>query len=346
MAVANSDDCAFLTSKPKLQIVKKIILAAFLVCSLTSTAQGLLGKAKEKLAGKAKTAVKADLPTDGMKSALHTKYVNKIVFASTNEAIEKGAEDESKFLTKFNLGEPLMFRVYMDNSLCNYLKSQPSNDVHGRYKMRIYLDGGAAFERLIDGAYFKKEQTEKWTTWRGALKSPDGDSYIGISIWNDFVAENESKLTMGDHKLKIEMVPYQGYPNDFTAEPAATGEITMSIGKSVVDPNDPNACLPKAGMTDKALEAKIITAFMAQGWTEVPKEVRITSTKWNIVRHKATGVIMSRFVEAYVGSDKKGTCLKQSFNFYQDYDGAGYQDDVYLKGIGDQDAISCQCLKK
>lgn len=326
--------------------MKKIILAAFLVCSLTSPAQGLLGKAKEKLAGKAKSAVTPDLPTEGMTSEMHKKYVNKIVFASNDDAVAKGAEIESQFLTKFNLGDPLIFRVYMDNSLCNYLKSQKFNEAHGKYKIRFYLDDGPVFERLIDGMFFEKEQKQKWTTWRGAFKSPDGSNYIGISIWNDFVQENEPKLTMGDHKLKVEILPQQDYPDDYTGNVVASGEITMTVKKSIVDPNDPKACLPKAGMTDKALEAKIIKAFKAQGWTEVPKEVRITSTKWNIVRHKVTGVIMSRYVEAYVGSDKKGKCLKQSFNFYQDYDGAGYQDDVYLSGIGDQRDISCQCLKQ
>lgn len=328
--------------------MKKVILAAFLVCSLSSQAQlgGLLGKAKDKISGKAKAAVTPDVPTDGMTSPLHTKYVNKMVFASTNEAIDKGKEDETKFLTKFTLGDPLLFRVYMSNSLCNQLKSQKFNEVHGKYKIRFYLDGGAAFERLIDNAYFTNEERQKWTTWRGALKSPDGDNYIGISIWNDFVAENEAKLTMGDHNLKIEILPYQSYPDDFTGPAAATGEITMTVKKSVVDPNDVKACLPKAGMVDKALEAKIMTAFKAQGWSEVPKEVRITSTKWNIVRHKVTGIITSRYVEAFVGSNRSGKCLKQSFNFYQDHDGSGFQDDVYLQGIGSQYDISCQCLKQ
>lgn len=328
--------------------MRKIILAAFLACSLSSQAQlgGLLNKAKDKVTGKAKAAVTPDMPTDGVTSPMHQKYMNKIVFASSDEGVAKGAEKESMFLTKFTLGEPVVFRVYMDNSLANYLKSRPFPDTHGRYKIRFLLDGVEALTSGLSTSAFEKEGKQKWTTWRGALKSPDGEMYLVLPLFNEFLTVNESKLTIGDHQFKIEVMPLQDYPEEYVGPVVASGEITMSVKKSVIDKTDSKICMPKALMVDKVLEAKIIAAFKTQGWPEVPKEVRITSNKWNISRHKVTGIIMRRFVEAYVGSNKNGKCMKQSFNFYQDYDGSGYQDEVYLEGIGSQYEISCSCLAK
>lgn len=326
--------------------MKKLPIILLLMFSMGTQAQfgALLEKAADKKAAKAR-ANAPDFKNDGVTSPSHQKNMNKIVFALSDAAIEKGKEDESKFISKFTLGEPVVFRVYMNNSLANLLKTQKFNDVHSKYTVKYYLDDVMTTQLLIDNSYFTKDERCQWTTWRGALKSPDGDNRIGILHFNAFIQENEAKLTPGDHKFKMEIYPYISYPDEFTGPAVATGELTMTVKNSIVDKNDTKACLPKALMTDKALEAKILAAFKAQGWKEVPKEVRITSSKWTIVRHQYTGVILSRFVEAYVGSTRDGKCIKQSFNFYQDHDGSGYQTDVYLKGIGDQRDIPCGCLK-
>lgn len=326
--------------------MKKLSIILLLICSVSTQAQfsTLLEKAADKKAAKAR-AKAPDFPNDGVTSPIHQKYMNKIVFALSDAGMEKGKEDETKFVNKFTLGEPVVFRVYMNNSLANLLKGRQFNDVHSKYVVKYYLDDVMTTELLIDNSYFTKDERCQWTTWRGALKSPDGDNRIGILHFNTFVQENENKLTPGEHKFKMEIYPHIHYPEEFTAPVVATGEITMVVKNSVVDKNDTKACLPKALMTDKALEAKILAAFKAQGWKEVPKEVRITSSKWTIVRHQYTGVILSRYVEAYVGSTRDGKCIKQSFNFYQDHDGSNYQSEVYLKGIGDQRDISCGCLK-
>lgn len=324
--------------------MKKLSIILFTMLSLSTQAQlgALLEKAADKKAAKAR-ANAPDKPTDGITSPMHEKYMSKVVFCLTEDGLLKGQENEAKFANKFTLGEPLVFRVYMNNSLSNYLKTQKFHETHGRYWIQFTLDDIHVFKEWVDNRMFNEDEKAKWTTWKGALKSPDGDNYIGIMQFNTFVRENEAKLTPGDHKLKIEILPYQDYPEPFTGPVVASGEITMTVKGSVVDKNDVRACLPKAVMTDKALEAKILAAFKAQGWKETPKEVRITS-KWTIVRNQYSGVILSRFVEAYVGSSRDGKCIKQSFNFYQDHDGSGYQDDVYLKGIGDQRDIPCQCL--
>lgn len=328
--------------------MKKTILAAFLLCSLSGQAQfgGLLSKAKDKVTGKAKAAITPDGPTDGVTSPMHQKYMNKIVFAASDEGLAKGAEKENLFLTKFTLGDPLVFRVYMDNSLCNYLKGRPFPYVHGQYQLRFLLDGVETYVSRLQTESFDREAKEKWTTWRGAFKSPDGEVYLAMYRFNDFIKASEEKLTIGDHKVTLEIMPLQEYPETYLGPVVASGEITMSVKKSVIDASDPAVCMPKAKMTDKVLEAKILAASKRKVG-EGAKDVRISSAKWNIARNKITGIITRRTVEAYIGFTKNGKCYYDVYDFHQDYDGTGYQDEVYLEGegIGTQRDISCKCLK-
>ncbi|HEX8561610.1 MAG TPA: hypothetical protein VF676_01405 [Flavobacterium sp.] len=318
--------------------MKKLILVVVLMFAFSGQAQlgGLLKKVVEKGGAKQKSA--------GVTSATHQKYMNKIVFASSETGIAKGAEDESLFISKFTLGDPVIFRVYTDKPLVSYVKGQ-FPESHAYYTIKFWLNDVLAHETHMQPQEFTADEKSTWTTWRGALKSPANDRYLCLDLFNDFLKENEDKLVKGDYKLRIELLPCNDYPRPFTGPVVASGEITMTVNKAVADPNDPLACMPKTLLSDKVLEAKILTAFKAQGWNEVPKEVRITSAKWNIVRHKVTGYIISRYVEATIGSTREGKCINQSFNFYQDYDGSGYQDEVYLKGVGPQKTMSCACLK-
>ena len=96
----------------------------FLVFSFNGQVQlgGLLKKAKEKGSAAAKAAV----VTEGISSPLHQKYMGKIVFAGTDTDIKKAQENEAAFISKATLGNPVYFRVYMDNSLTNYAYQCPS----------------------------------------------------------------------------------------------------------------------------------------------------------------------------------------------------------------------------
>jgi hypothetical protein len=349
--------------------MRKSIVFFSLLLSLGSYAQlgGLLNKAKDKIAkaksigtpdistsktgstggiiDKTVSAAKPDEVTDGISGPIHQKYMNKIVFAHTDADLAKGKENESGFLTKATFGEAVIYRVYLDNSLCNYLKAQSAPEVHGRYKIKFYIDDVEAGTGILSENIFEFDEKRKWTTFRGALKSPDGSDYIGLRQFNNFVRDAESKFTPGDHKFRMELLPYQDYPQIYEGPAVASGEITLTVKNALFDINDPKSCLPKAMMADKNLEAKVLGAFKAKGWPEQPKEVRITSEKWNIVRNKITGVITRRYIDAAVGSTKEGKCSYQIFSFYQDYDGSGYQSEMYLEGVGISRDVSCKCMK-
>lgn len=284
-------------------------------------------------------------------SPLNKKYVNKIVFTSNIEAIDKDAEKESEFADNFVLGSLIYFRVYLDKPLLQYMKKLlPDVDkgilaTHSRYRIKFLLDGVDVYSAMHSEGYFDREGKETWTTFRGGLTTrEDLRELIGQSNFYEFISEQESKLTPGDHKLTMQIIPCTEYPRKAEGPVVASGEITLTVKNSAIDPNDPQVCLPKANMNDEALEAKILKAFKSKGWSEQPKTVRILSTKWDVQRNKYTSVVERRTVEAVVASVRNGKCISQTFSFAQDFDGVEYQKEVYLYGTGPQRDLNCKCI--
>lgn len=333
-------------------------LFVFALCmfGMSVSSQAQLGKINKLLKKNETPVAPTETPNQGITSPLHTKYMGKMVFASTEEAITFQQEKEAEFKDKFVLGQPIFLRVYMSNSLINYAqKLSPTTSssilkVHARYRIKFYLNGELAHTSVYSETDFSSEDKEKMTTFKDALYAPDRN-FILQPIFRSFMTKNEQKLSVGMHKLKIELLPYISYPNEAEGAVAAMGEFSLEVKENSIDPNDPKVCLPKAGMTDAKLEAAILEAFKAKasqgGWKEQPKFARITSTKWNIIKNQNTGLIIKKYVDAVIVSNtKEGKCIYQTFGFSQDYmGGSAFQEDIYLDGIGSQKDINCKCLK-
>lgn len=293
-----------------------------------------------------------ELPNDGITSPLHKKYMGKMVFANSVLPLKFNGENESGFLTKFKLGDPIFYRIYMDNSLFNYANKlspgQKREDINskGGYKIKFYLDNTEVyFADACEGTsgFLAKEQ-EAMTTFKGALNNPK-EKAIGEIAFNEFVAKAIEKLTIGDHLIKVEMYPTVSFPKMTVGSVVATGEFTLTIASDSFIPYDPANCLPKAQMADKVVEENILKAFKAQGWQERPAIVRIVDANWTIVRHEVSGVIIKRTIDAIVASTNGYKCQYQVFGFSQNYDGTKFQPEIFLDNIGDPKQISCKCIK-
>jgi hypothetical protein len=350
---------------------KKIMLTGALAFSLCGHAQlgGLMKKAEKAVKKESRTgptasaaggiASKGASPTDGVTSPLHQKYMGKVVFSAAN--IPMGKENEAAFITSANAGDPIYFRVYMNDSQTNYLQkllpgqSREALMANGMFKLKYYLDGVECGSAKAHETRFTGDEKSRFTTFRGALRSSEkNDDLIGMDGFARFyfgeqrklVAEQPAMLSPGDHKFRVDVLPY--FENPQTEGPViASGEITLTARKIVIDPNNPDVCLPKAEMTDKALEAKLIAAFKKNGeFGTDPKELRITSQKWEIGRHKVTGRIINRYLEAAVVTSKNGRCSYRRYDFFQDWDGTGYQENsTYMTNYSEETEISCKCLK-
>lgn len=354
-----------------------VALGLLLTLSFTSQAQvkGLLNNAKNK----ANTVIKqnaanppaspttpAPAPTTTNEENTTTntpsagqavpapKKAGTIIFSSEVAALAKKEEDvESKLSSNFSLGAPIYFRAYYAKPLTDYIQQLfPDVDkmilsVHGRFKVRFTIDKNAPYINRLQVDAMQNSWKDEWTSFKGALQATDDEAYLMQDIYRDFVADQGKLLTNGKHTIKMELIPFvEGYPDTKEGSVVATGTFTLNVDDKSVDPNNEKLCLPAAQMQDAALEASIIKAFKAKGWKEQPQIVRITSPKWNIIRHNVTGAIMKRTVDAVVGSTLGDKCIMQTFGFSQDYDGSGYQQQVYLDGVAGQRDVNCGCLGK
>lgn len=293
----------------------------------------------------------SDLPNDGITSPMHQKYMGKIVFSKKEAALEKGKEMESEFTTKFTLGgpDPIYFRVYMNNSLSNYITRlsetdrRSSKDITAAYSFKFYLDGiPVAFSRYGNRSAFTLADKQSFTTFRSSFYKDDGYSK-GTNLFKDFLSKTDDKLTPGDHKIKVEVYPMDDYAEVYIAPMVASGEFTLTVSANAFNRDDENVCLPKAKMQDKQIEAGMLKAFNnSKGEGKV---ARIVESDWTIVRNETTGIILSRSIDGIIAFTKNGKCQYQVFGFAQNYDGSKFQDGIYLMSEGSSKDLNCGCLK-
>ncbi|TBX70703.1 hypothetical protein EZL74_03250 [Flavobacterium silvisoli] len=336
--------------------MKKIILLAFIAFSVNSHAQ-LLGKLKEKMAGKSKLEL---YPEEKLDMPQYQNHIGQVCFS--NDEFERTLP-EDKYIKTYTFGDKLSMRAWFANSPANSMmlqleesgkKAKEINENRNPFEYQskilfvLYLDG----QKVTNTSYafdFKREDMFGLATHRAEFNDGTDDLYFGESLMMD-LKRKQDLLTPGTHKLKIEVVPFKtaGYGSEFDYKPIAVGEIDMIVKNTPIDKNDPDACLPKAKMVDKALEAKILLAYKNRNLGGTAKEVRIISDRWYIAKHQYTGVPLRRTVTAVIGKTKDGKCSRDEYSFAQDYDGSTYQNEVYLygEGIGTEREISCKCLSK
>lgn len=332
--------------------MKKLLFAAILAASFTGQAQlgGLLKKSNSKLQLNEEESI--TLPQ-------RMNNIGKIVFS--NEELERELP-ESKYITTYTFGDKLTMRAWLANSPANSqmlqleasgikakeINANRSSFDGGMTKVLfiLYLDG----QKVTNTSYasnFKEKDMGTVPSVRADLNDGTDELYFGETLFID-LKRKQDLLTPGKHKLRIELVPIKtfAFGSDFDYKPIAVGELDMIVKDKPIDPNDPEACLPKAGMTNKELEAKILALYKKKFPKDTPKGVRITSTKWNIVKHEYTGIPLRKFISATIGRSRDGKCSYDEFSFTQDYDGNQY-DELYLsgEGIGTQREISCKCFK-
>ncbi|KAF2333538.1 serine hydrolase domain-containing protein [Flavobacterium ginsenosidimutans] len=160
----------------------------------------------------AQNIVKPDEPM----SPLQTKYAGKIVFLNAQYPIEQLTED--KFLTAFEFkeGSTLDARLFLKNSLTNYLHELNSSLTaeqllkNGNFQFTFYVDGKSIYtENLNTGAGTSKGKNQ-WITLRIPLISPTNEDSWGRYLWSRFYYANggEDAVFGGKHLLKIEIRPY------------------------------------------------------------------------------------------------------------------------------------------
>ncbi|MFC6095675.1 hypothetical protein ACFPVY_03370 [Flavobacterium qiangtangense] len=319
--------------------MKKIILLAFVACSLNSHAQ-LLGKLKEKAAGKNKlelfTEEKLDFPQ-------YQNHIGQVCF-STEEFERTLPED--KYIKTYNLGDKLSIRSFMANSPANSamlqqaesgkkpkeINANKSSFERCKIAYILYVDG-----KMVSGTShaetFEKANMTGLATSRADLNDGTEKNFFGENMYRALLEKPEF-LTPGNHKLKIELVPViMGDSEGFEYKPIAVGEIDMVVPKEIkVTPAD---CFPKSAMNDPKLEAEVLKAckaFFKENAGNALKAI-LPFDDIFIVRGDYNAIIKKSFMAAVVCKNSKGEVWYEYYVFDKMYDGSKYLPAVVSKEI-------------
>ncbi len=168
----------------------------------------------------------------------------------------------------------------------------------------------------------------KFTERLGQLEPGEHTIIVKVRCNYEFVSEGRFTLAGEDYSAYSAMAP------DLNA--AASGLKTKSTH------------MPKAAMSDKALEKEMVAAFVgSQTYRDRIKgevlSIVIIDPDWMIRRHELTGAILHRYIRAAIAvKDADGSCtLWQLVTFQQDYVSNAFQK-TRFDGVGDPLKIPCE----
>lgn len=243
------------------EIMKRILVTIILsVCCLSTFGQ-----------------VKDIVSTDGIVTDLHKNNVGKITFMNGNIPLDQ--YKKSDFLTSFPLtySSDLNIRVFMDNSVTNYLH-QLAPDLSaeellkkGNLQFTFYIDNHFIYKENIHfGCSFGSGGNKNTsTTFRVPLTSSKGEDWWAMYMWDRFKLNGGEKvLKEGKHKLKIEIRPYVKVDENIEAKTGnliAEGQVALVIKAPKITSKqiEVQSILPNSGweISNAAFDKKKIEAL-------------------------------------------------------------------------------------
>jgi len=129
-------------------------------------------------------------------------------------------------------------------------------------------------------------------------------------------------------------------------------KMSKDLNESASGVSTKKAVMPKAALSDKGLEAEMISAFKSsQTYKDRIKgevlRVVIIDPDWMIRRNELTGIILHRYIRAAIAvKNSDGTCTVWPLvTFQQDYVGDKFQKTKF-DGVGDPYKIPCENVGK
>ncbi|MGK6342989.1 serine hydrolase domain-containing protein [Chryseobacterium sp. DT-3] len=174
---------------------------------------------------------------DAIINPLHKKYISKVIFLDKTIALDQLKESDFLKTTIFQEDKDLDIRVFMDNSLVNYLHQMDSSLSpdellkKGNYQFTFYVDGKLIYTENLNPGAGMPEDKKKKTTLRIPLLSSKNEDAWGRYMWMRFYLANGGidALEEGNHLLKIEIKPYLKTTSLKIGNTIAAGEIHLTV---------------------------------------------------------------------------------------------------------------------
>ena len=186
--------------------------------------------------------IKNIVEPEKIENPIQKKNLNKIVFL--DKMIPFDNLKESDFLKTMTFQEDKDFdiRVFLDNSLLNYLHQLDSNLTadellkKGNYQFSFYVDGKLTYTENLNSGAGKTEDKKIKTSFGIPFLSTKNEDSWGRYLWMRFYFANGGMdaLEAGNHTLIIEIKPYLKNPALKVGDVIANGEINLIVPKKYV----------------------------------------------------------------------------------------------------------------
>ncbi len=186
--------------------------------------------------------IKNIVEPEKIENPVQKKNLNKIVFL--DKMIPFNNLKESDFLKTMTFQEDKDFdiRVFLDNSLVNYLHQLDSNLTaeellkRGNYQFSFYVDGKLTYTENLNSGAGKTDDKKIKTSFGIPFLSTKSEDSWGRYLWMRFYFANGGMdaLEAGNHTLKIEIKPYLKNPALKVGDVIANGEINLIVPKKYV----------------------------------------------------------------------------------------------------------------
>lgn len=172
-----------------------------------------------------------------IENSVQKNHLNKIVFLDKVIALENIKENDFLKTIIFQEDKNFDIRIFMDNSLVNYLHQLDSSLTvdellkKGNYQFNFIVDGKLIYTENLNTGAGTAESKKTKTSFRIPFFSTTNEDSWGRYLWMRFYLANGGidALEPGNHVLKIEIKPYLKTSTLKIGNVIATGEIKLIV---------------------------------------------------------------------------------------------------------------------
>lgn len=300
-----------------------------------------------KLSGEAEAATAKFITSD-----FHKEHLNQIVWSTKPLVIGQEKGMSSFIKTEFKSGETIFGTAYLARSLKDAQGGQEKLHVIIKVDNGTAVWGGDLSYFIVPASTQDKSYVQFALIPDEAWMKDHYASYIAQENWTlSYLMDNLSQAGDVHHDITCDL-DFAGFGAeriesklafDMSGGSAALKKMASDMHQTLMATRK----LPKAGMSNPAIEQQMLTVMNKLGWEQQFKKVVITSSEWTVVKNDLTGAILYRFLGAVgAGPDPDGKCYYQEFTFKQDYTGAGkFESTIRFNSYGGKRELGCDKIK-
>ena len=294
-------------------------------------------------------------------SKTQKKYQNTVVFSSS--FIEKNNENPSTFKGEFNLGDPIYYRFYYDETLekkgNTYIKKKTDEIFNTTYHDYVigYIVSINGKEVAKYGREFSKDPfILNYVSGSGRVFDPnEEEKYYGslsVAIKRVFLALSDD-FKPGTYNIEIKAYAFPteadvSFDKSKRIVPMFEGKLKINATEDGIKKYIPALCKlvkkPSNAMDDDQLERDIKTSFNKNFPKYKAELVYLLNEEWNIFKDGLGRLKYKTIYSQVIYKDENGKTQWGEYVVKRNYDGGSYSGLINF-GLDEEEPMCPQCVE-